>query len=432
MSHDQEHTRIDPASGDRRVSIAIWANGILTVAQVVGGILSGSLALIADALHNFSDMAALVVAFAARKISGRPADERMTFGYGRVEVVAALINYTTLILIGFYLIYEGVMRIINPPEVQGWTVVVLGGIALMVDALTAFLTYSMQKGSVNIRALFLHNLSDAFASIAVVVSGALIILYDMWWMDPAITIGIALYILYLAFTEIDGPIRTLMLGSPPDIDNEAVIDTMANVAGVVDVHHVHLWQMQEHEAAIDCHVVLTADAWSRIEGIKSRIKWQLKERFDIGHSSLEFEHEHSQHENANLYGHGRPGEGDEAHVIEILKDNSDVIGLECRGKLSLDDLKGIHITLHKRLAKAHEPGLVIDLTDFEGYKGLSAIHEDLKMDIAHRSDFDRIAVVGDRKWIELGTSLVSALTSAEMRWFDTCDRDSAVQWASRR
>ncbi len=314
MPHDHGHAHIDPDSGDRRVSIAIWANGLLTVAQIVGGILSGSLALIADALHNFSDMASLVIAFAARKIARRPADERMTFGYGRVEIVAALINYTTLILIGFYLIYEGGMRMIDPPEVQGWTVVILGGVALVVDTLTALLTYSMQKGSVNIRALFLHNLSDALASVAVIVGGSLIILYDMRWVDPAITIGIALYILYLAFTEIGGPIRTLMLGSPPDIDNEAVVGAMRSVVGVADVHHVHLWQMQEHEAALDCHVVVKAEAWPRTEEIKSAIKKRLKEEFDINHSSLEFEHEERAHENADLYGHGSSGEKEEIHV----------------------------------------------------------------------------------------------------------------------
>src|SRR6056297_2856077 len=256
VPHDHGHAHINPESGDRRVSIAIWANGLLTVAQIVGGILSGSLALIADALHNFSDMASLVIAFVARKIARRPADERMTFGYGRIEIVAALINYTTLILVGFYLIYEGGMRMIDPPEVAGWTVVMLGGVALAVDALTAMLTYSMQKDSVNIRALFLHNLSDALASVAVIAGGALIILYDMRWVDPAITIGIALYILYLALTEIGGPVRTLMLGSPPDIDSDAVIEAMRSVEGVVDVHHVHLWQMHEHEAALDCHVVV--------------------------------------------------------------------------------------------------------------------------------------------------------------------------------
>ena len=231
MPHDHGHAHIDAKSGDRRVSIAIWANGILTVAQIVGGIIAGSLALIADALHNFSDMASLVIAFGARKIARRPADARMTFGYGRIEIVAALINYTTLIVIGLYLIYEGGMRMIEPPEVKGWYVVILGGVALVVDTLTALLTYSMQKGSVNIRALFLHNLSDALASVAVIVGGTLILLYDIRWVDPAITIGIAVYILYLAFTEIGGTVRTLMLGSPPDIDTDAVITAVAGVDG---------------------------------------------------------------------------------------------------------------------------------------------------------------------------------------------------------
>ena len=141
----QDHAHIDPQSGDRRVSVAIWANALLTVAQIVGGVLSGSLALVADALHNFSDMASLVIAFVARKIARRPADARMTFGYGRIEIVAALINYTTLILVGFYLIYEGGMRLIDPPQVAGWTVVILGCVALVIDTLTALLTYSKRQ-----------------------------------------------------------------------------------------------------------------------------------------------------------------------------------------------------------------------------------------------------------------------------------------------
>ena len=302
MPHDHGH--IDAGSGDKRVAIAIWANGLLTVAQIAGGILSGSLALIADALHNFSDMASLVIAFAARKIARRPADARMTFGYGRVEIVAALINYTTLIVIGLYLLYEGAMRFIDPVEVGGWTVVILGAVALVVDALTAGLTWSMQKGSVNIRALFVHNLSDALASVAVIVGGTLILLYDVTWVDPAITLGIAGYILYLAVTEIGGPIRTLMLGSPPDLDNEAVIETVRGVDGVADVHHVHLWQMEEHEAALDTHVVVEDAAWDRLEDVKHAIKACLKDEFGIDHSTLEFEREARACDDVRTYGHG--------------------------------------------------------------------------------------------------------------------------------
>lgn len=302
MSHDHPH--MDPSSRDKRVALAIWANATLTLAQIAGGIFAGSLALIADALHNFSDMASLVIAYAARKIARRPADARMTFGYGRIEIVAALINYTSLIIIGLYLVYEGGMRIIAPPDIKGWWVVWLGCVALVVDTLTALLTYSMQKDSINIRALFLHNLSDALASVAVVIAGVLILLYDMRWVDPAITIGIAGYILYLGLTEIGGTIRTLMLASPTDIDTDAVIQTLLDIEGVIDLHHVHFWQMGEHASSLEAHVVVEDSLWDQLENTKYRIKRVLEQEFDINHSTLEFEHPDHTHKDARIYGHG--------------------------------------------------------------------------------------------------------------------------------
>ncbi|MGV6848896.1 MAG: cation diffusion facilitator family transporter [Marinibacterium sp.] len=309
MPHDHHHHgHLDPNSGDRRVAVAIWANGLLTVAQIVGGLLSGSLALIADALHNFSDMAALLIAFAARKIARRPADERMTFGYRRIETVAALINYTSLIIVGLYLIYEGAMRLIDPPEVQGWTVVIIAGIALAVDALTAALTFSMQKGSQNIRALFLHNLSDALSSVAVIAGGTLIILYDMRWVDPVITIGIALYILWLALREFSGPVRTLMLGIPDGMDPQAVVAALRGAQSVEDVHHVHLWQMDENAPALDAHVVLDNTRWAQMETIKADLKAMLAREFGIHHSTLEFE-------NAGVCTIGTPTFGHEDRAV---------------------------------------------------------------------------------------------------------------------
>tara|TARA_Y100001936_G_scaffold189679_2_gene188276 strand:- start:24828 stop:25766 length:939 start_codon:yes stop_codon:yes gene_type:complete len=288
---NSEHIKVesDADNGDLRVVAAIWANGLLTFAQVAGGIYAGSLALVADALHNFSDMAALVIALAARKIARRPANLRMPFGYGRIEVVAALINYTTLIVIGLYLIYEGGMRIFEPQEVAGWTVVIVGAVALIVDLATAALTYSMQKGSVNIRAMFLHNLSDALASIAVVAVGIIVILYDVKWVDPVVTICIATYILYVAFSEIGTPVRTLMLASPPGISYEELVDVISNIEGVVELHNVHLWQLSENASAFDAHIVLAREAWVGVEVIKNEIKNVLRGQFGINHSTLEFE-----------------------------------------------------------------------------------------------------------------------------------------------
>ena len=155
MSHGHHH-HVDPDSGDGKIALAVAINLGLTVAQVIGGIVAGSLSLIADALHNFSDAIALIIAFAARKIARRPANADMTFGYGRIEAVAALINYTTLIVIGLYLVYEAAMRFANPEPVAGWIVVIVAGIALLVDLGTAALTFRASKSSVNIRAAFLH------------------------------------------------------------------------------------------------------------------------------------------------------------------------------------------------------------------------------------------------------------------------------------
>ena len=288
MGHGHHH-HIDPDAGDRRVALAVLVNLFLTVAQVVGGIFAGSLALIADALHNFSDAVSLIIAFAARKIARRPSDPNMTFGYGRAEVVAALINYTTLIVVGLYLVYEAGVRLLDPQGVDGWLVVIIAGIALVVDAVTAGLTFTMSKSSMNIRAAFLHNVADALGSIAVIFAGTLIILYDWRLIDPIVTLLIAGYILWQAFREIGGVIHVLMLGSPPDVDVNCVIQMMNGVDGVTSVHHVHLWQMQEHEAALDAHVVVDAGRWADADAIKAQIKSDGAREFGVRHMTLELE-----------------------------------------------------------------------------------------------------------------------------------------------
>lgn len=291
------HHHIDPNSGDKRVFGAVVINLLLTFAQIIGGIFSGSLALIADAIHNLSDAIALVIAFAARKITRKAVSADMTFGYGRAEVVAALVNYTTLIVIGLYLIYESIFRFFDPQDVDGWLVVIIAGIALVIDIATALLTFRMSKDSVNIRAAFLHNLADALGSVGVIVAGSLIIWYDWRLIDPAISLLIAAYILWQAFSEIGESIRILMLGAPNEFDTNEVITHLKSVDGVTDIHHVHFWQMQEHQAAIEAHIVIEEGQWSRADEIKSVLKEQLRSTFKVEHSTLElecFEHQCTQ------------------------------------------------------------------------------------------------------------------------------------------
>ncbi len=289
MAHEHHHHDVD-AIGDRRLGWAIAINMLLTLAQIIGGVLSGSLALIADALHNFSDAASLLIAWVARRIGRQPPDYFKTFGYKRAEVIAALINLVILVIVGLYLIYEALWRMYEPQVIEGWMVVIVAGVALVIDVATAVLTYTMSKNSMNIRAAFLHNVSDALASVGVIIAGSLILLYGWYWTDTALTLLIAGYVLYQAATLLPQTIHLLMEGTPEDISIEEVIDAMESVEGVANVHHVHLWQLDEHKNALEAHVII--DDFGELEAIKTALKSKIEQRFSIVHSTLEFEIEH--------------------------------------------------------------------------------------------------------------------------------------------
>ena len=167
--------------------------------------------------------------------------------------------------------------------------VIIAGIALIVDAATALLTYSLSKESINIRAAFVHNVADALGSIAVIVAGSLIILFGWQWIDPLVTLLIAGYILWISVSEIGGVIRILMLGSPPELNAGKVLKAIENVDGVTAAHHLHLWQMQEHQAALDAHLVIAANRWDDADAIKQAVKGMLKLDFGLSHTTLEME-----------------------------------------------------------------------------------------------------------------------------------------------
>lgn len=300
--HHHHHHASAELAGDKRVAWAVAVNILLTVVQIVAGVFSGSLALIADAIHNLSDALSLVIAFVARRIARRPADASMTFGYGRAEVVAALVNYTTLIVIAVMLAFEGVERLFNPADVEGWTVVIVAGVALVIDTATALLMLSLQKGSVNMRAAFLHNIADALGSVAVIVGGTLILLYDWRLVDPIVTLMISGYILWHAGSEIGPVIRLLMLGSPDSPEVGEVAREIRAVEGVDGLHHLHLWRMQENEAALEAHVVLSGAA-AEAPGVRARIVALLHDRFELTHVTLQLETRDEACADAPLIGH---------------------------------------------------------------------------------------------------------------------------------
>ena len=285
MDHSH-HTGIE---NDRRLLAAVSVNVLLTLAQVIGGVISGSLSLIADALHNFSDAASLGIALFARKISRKPPDEFKTFGYKRAEIVAALINLTLLVVISLYLIYEAAWRLLEPQTITAWIVIFVATVALIVDTFTALITYSMSKGSMNMKAAFLHNLSDALVSVGVIISGGLILLYSWYWVDTLLTFAIAGFVLWQGLLMLPKTIHLLMEGTPANLSIETIKKRLETEDGVQNVHHIHLWHLDESRIALEAHVVVTAQNLEDVEILKGVLKKMLREDFAISHSTLEFE-----------------------------------------------------------------------------------------------------------------------------------------------
>lgn len=286
--HDHSH---DPGAdaGGKSLLAALVLNLGITAAQIIGGIVSGSLSLLADAAHNGSDAAALGISYAAQRISRRPADEIRTFGYRRAEVVGALINLTTLFVIAAFLIFQAADRLISPPEVHGATMMIVGAIALVEDGISAWLLYRASRGSLNIRSAFIHMVGDSLATVGVLVGGFLIAQYGVQWIDPAITAAIALYLIAHGYLEIRKTIRILMESAPADFDLRAMVSAVEALDGVEDMHHVHVWRLDEQRIALEAHLCVEETDLEAIEEIKARVKRALLERYGVEHSTLEVE-----------------------------------------------------------------------------------------------------------------------------------------------
>lgn len=221
------------------------------------------------------------------EIARRPADARMSFGYARAEIVAALINYTVLIVISLWFGSEAVMRLLDPPPVAGGIVMGLALLALVIDLATALLTWRLARDSTNIRAAFPHNLADAGSSVAVLAGGALIWAFGWQWADPVITLLISVWIAVHALVEIRPVIRILMLAAPPEVEQVALRHAIEGEEGIEGVNHLHLWQMDEHRVSVEAHLAVAEDADSA--RIVRQVKARVERDFGIRHVRLETE-----------------------------------------------------------------------------------------------------------------------------------------------
>lgn len=288
-SHDLTSGEAYDAIPDSRLLWSVLLNQILTCGQIIAGVLSGSVALLSDAAHNFSDANSLLIAYIARRISRRAASDRYTFGYRRAELIGATINLTLLAAVGFVLIYEAGHRFFDPQPVIGWLMAAAAGLALAVDLGTAALLWAMSRGSLNVRTAFIHNLVDAAGSFAVLIGAAVIMTTGWQWIDPLLTLLIAGYILYQVRLLLPQAVRILMEGTPKDFDLPAMIEVLQRTQKVNSIHHVHVWELDERHRALEACVRIDLTDASALETIKASIKNTLEQRYQIQHSTLEFE-----------------------------------------------------------------------------------------------------------------------------------------------
>ncbi len=287
-THEHGHKHNHGDLKGENLGIAIVLNVGITIAQIIGGFVSGSLALMSDAMHNFSDVLALIISWFASKLSKKDKTASQTYGYKRAEILAALINAVSLIVIAFFLLKEAIFRFSEPVEVQTVVVMLLGGLSIVLNGLSVLLIKKGAKDNMNMRSAYLHLLSDMISSIAVVLGGLTMYLWDVAWVDSALSVGIALYLVYSSWGLIKESVRILMQFAPSKINLEAINSELKNIPEVNNIHHVHVWQLDDKQINIEAHVNFNEDLkLSEVNDVLHKIEHLLDEKFDINHVTLQ-------------------------------------------------------------------------------------------------------------------------------------------------
>ena len=285
-SHSHEHRRVESR---RRLMITVIITAIAFVAELVGGFLTNSLALLSDAGHMFTHLLALGVSFVAATLAERPSTERRTYGLNRLEILAALFNGATLFLISIAIFYEAYERFWEPVEIATGPMLVIAVIGLVVNLLSAYVLHGSHEGDINVRAAFIHLLTDTFSSIAVIV-GAVLIAWTGWTViDPILSVGICVVILVWAFRLVWESVDILLEATPRDIDMQKVIEGLRGIPGVRDVHHLHVWTITSGMHALSGHIDVDDLRVSETESIAEQAEKLLHNEFNINHTTLQFE-----------------------------------------------------------------------------------------------------------------------------------------------
>jgi len=283
------HALHDTDTTGPRLLMTLGLNLIIPAAQVAGGFAANSTALISDAVHNFSDFTALLIAYVAFRIGKKGASRSHSFGYKRAEILGAVINVALLAVAATFILYEAFERLRHPQPVIGRIVMVLAAVGILGNGLSAWLLHRDSKHSLNVRGAFLHMMGDMLTSVLVLINGVILIFRPWYWLDPLLSFLIVIFIFKNCWSILKEATGILMNATPKDMDLEAIRNALQTLPGVCGVHYLHAWNVSSSSVAFSCHVEVADQPVSQTEPIAESIRHELFHRFGIDHPILQFE-----------------------------------------------------------------------------------------------------------------------------------------------
>jgi len=288
-NHDHEHHHDTSSMTDKKLFWSVFLNLTITAAEFIGGFISNSLALLSDATHNLNDSMAILISYIARKISKKQKDEIRTYGYKRVEILAAFLNTVFLIAIAAILIFEGIDKLMNPGEINGQLMLWVSVVGLAGNLITAILLFRDSKENLNLKATFIHIMSDTLSSVMIIVGAIFIMNYNWYILDPIFTFVISTYILFESFNLIKEISNILVQGKPADIDTFKIKEEIEKLSYVENVHHIHVWTTDGIDLYFEGHVALEQECDYKLDSYIKEINKILEEKFSINHSTIQLE-----------------------------------------------------------------------------------------------------------------------------------------------
>ena len=292
MSGSHNHNHSHSIVSGKNLLLSIVLNILITVSQVIGGLLSGSLSLLSDALHNFSDVISLVVSYFANRIARRKASINKTFGFKRAEIMAAFINSATLVIVAILLIFEAVERFQNPQKIESLLVIILSSVAILGNGLSVLLLRKDKDHNMNMKSAYLHLITDMMASVAVLIGGLLMKYYQIYIIDSILTLAIAIYLIYVGYDLLKSSFKMLMLFTPDNVAIDELAEKINKMPEVNSIHHIHVWQLNETETHLEAHIDFNKDITvSEFGLILIKIEELLQHEYEINHVTLQPEYD---------------------------------------------------------------------------------------------------------------------------------------------